>query len=139
MSATAGSARAALGAAAQSLALEIQDRGLLDRVLAMQARQRGGAVEGVRIEYAAYARLGIPHVLGSTPGATELGQAVARFITRPGQLRLGVKPLEPAGLTAAEMTATEDPATLLGRIALTATTEWAPRAWTAPLAALPNR
>ena len=115
--------RAALGATAQSLDLDIQDRGLLDRVLAMQARQRGVAAEDVRIEYAAYARLGIPQMLGSMPGATELGQAVARFITRPGQLRLGVKPLQPAGLSAAEVAATEDPATLLGRIAVTATTE----------------
>ncbi|WP_187275301.1 hypothetical protein, partial [Methylobacterium sp. WL120] len=115
--------RAVLGATAQSLDLDIQDRGLLDRVLAMQARQRGVAAEDVRIEYAAYARLGIPQMLGSMPGATELGQAVARFIMRPGQLRLGVKPLQPAGLSAAEVAAAEDPATLLGRIAVTATTE----------------
>lgn len=116
-------ARAALNATAQSLDIDIQDRGLLDRVLAAQAREQGATVEDLRIAYAAYARLGIPEVLGAMPGATELGQAVARFITRPGQLRLGARALQPAGLSVAEVAATEDPATLLGRIVLTATTD----------------
>ncbi len=116
--------RAALGATARSLDLDVQDRGLLDRILAMQARQQGVAAEDLRIAYAAYARLGIPEVLGPTmPGATELGQAVARFIIRPGQLRLRAKATQGAGLSAADVAAAENPATLLGRIDLTATTE----------------
>ena len=129
--------RAALGAAAQSIDLDIQDRGLLDRILAMQARQQGVAAEDLRIAYAAYARLGIPEVLGPTmPGATELAQAVARFITKPGQLRLRAKATQAAGLSAADVTAAGNPATLLGRIDLTATTE---TDGDANLAAVPNR
>ncbi|MET0258531.1 MAG: hypothetical protein ABW179_08105, partial [Methylobacterium sp.] len=107
---------AALGAAVESLEIDIEDRGLLQRSLAAKAAQSGGTVEAARTEVAAIATLGVPAMLGDAAEAKALGQALGRFVAAPGRLHVGIKAKQPPGLGLADFQAVPSPAAFLDKV-----------------------
>lgn len=111
---------AAQGAAIRSLDLEVEDGGLVQRLLAAQSKATGESVEAVRAEAGAYATLGLPGMLGDNPATKALGRAVAQFIARPGRLYVGLKAKSAAGVAAADLAGASNPAAFFDKVDLTA-------------------
>lgn len=120
---TAVASVALLSAAAKSIELVIEDRGLFERIVAREAKRQKRAPEDVRREYAMAASVGIPAVLGSGPAAKTLAQAVARFVAKPGKLTIQARARQPGGFGLADYMANPTPAGVLEAIDLTATAE----------------
>jgi hypothetical protein len=114
---------ALIGAAAKSADLTIDNQGIVDRYLAQEARKQKKSPEALRREYGTAAALAVPIMLGNSPQAKSLGQAVARFIAKPGRLTVNAKAKSPTGLGLAELLATSEPAALFSKLDVTATTE----------------
>jgi hypothetical protein len=62
-------------------------------------------------------------MLGNSPQAKSLGQAVARFIAKPGRLVVNAKAKSPTGLGVAELLTLSEPASLFNKLDVTATAE----------------
>lgn len=120
---TAVASVALLSAAAKSIDLVIEDRGLFERVVAREAKRQKRAPEDVRREYAMAASVGIPAVLGSGPAAKALAQAVGRFVAKPGKLTIQARARQPGGFGLADYMANPTPAGVLEAIDLTASAE----------------
>ena len=114
---------ALIGAVAKSADLTIDNQGIVDRYLAQEARKQKKSPEALRREYGTAAALAVPIMLGNSPQAKSLGQAVARFIAKPGRLTVNAKAKSPTGLGLAELLATSEPAALFSKLDVTATTE----------------
>ena len=114
---------ALVGATARSLELTVQNGGLVDRALAEAARKQGKSADDLRRELGVAAAVGIPAVLGGSPAAKNLGQAVARFIAKPGKLMVSAKAREPAGLGASDFALLADPQAIFDKLEVTATVE----------------
>ncbi len=120
---TAVSGVALLAATAKTLALEIENSGLFERIVAQQARAQSLTPEALRREYGTAAAMGIPAILGNAPAARALGQAVARFVAKPGRLALTATAKDPAGFGVADVSSAGSPAAILDRLNVTATAE----------------
>jgi hypothetical protein len=62
-------------------------------------------------------------MLGNSAQAKTLGQAVARFVAKPGRLTISATTKDPAGLGLADVIATPEPAAILNKLEITATAE----------------
>ncbi|GEO98512.1 hypothetical protein [Methylobacterium haplocladii] len=111
---------AALGTAIESLDIDIEDHGLLQRALAAKAAQGGGTVDSARTEVAAMATLGVPALLGDAPDGKTLGQALGRFIAAPGRLHIGIKAKQPPGLGIADFQTVSNPAAFFDKVQVVA-------------------
>jgi hypothetical protein len=120
---TAVAAVALMGATARNLHLTIENRGLFERVIAQEAKKQKKSPEDLRREYGMAAAIGVPAMLGNAPAAKALGQAVARFVAKPGRLTITAATKDPAGLGIADVAATPEPAALLNKLEITATAE----------------
>ncbi|GGC69269.1 hypothetical protein [Chelatococcus reniformis] len=110
------------GATVKSLSLSLADRGLANRLLARQADQEGKTPEDLRKAYGSAAAIIIPGFLGGSPQARTLGNAVARFIAKPGLLEITATARDPQGLGAADfMAAAGNPSNLLEQLDIKAT------------------
>jgi hypothetical protein len=109
-----------LGASARSLELTVEDRGLAERLLALEARRQKTSPEDLRRAYGAAAAIGVPAVLGNSAQAKAVAQAVARFLAKPGRLTITAKAKDPAGVGAADFAALGDAATVLERLDVSA-------------------
>jgi hypothetical protein len=109
-----------LGASAKGLEVSVQENGLVERMMAQDAKTKRKSLDSLRAEYAAMATLGIPMALGGTPQARSLGETVGRFIAKPGTMRVAVTPKDAGGLPATELLTLKDPMALLGRVDLKA-------------------
>jgi hypothetical protein len=114
---------ALVGATAKTLDLTVENAGLLDRYLAQEARKQKKTPDALRREYGAIATAAIPALLGGSAQAKSLGQAVSRFIAKPGRLTISARSKDPAGLGILYLAATADPATILDRLEVNATAE----------------
>lgn len=79
---------AALAASLRSVELTLEGGGLVDRLLALEARQQKGSVEKARAEYARGANLAVAAVLGGGDKARKIADAVSAYILRPKRLQL---------------------------------------------------
>lgn len=77
---------AALAASVKSLELTVEGGGLIDRLLALEAKQQKGGVEKARAEYAKGADLAVAAVLGGGDKAKKIADAVSAYIMRPRKL-----------------------------------------------------
>ena len=116
-------AAALVGARARNLHLTIENKGLFERVIAAEARKGKKSPEELRREYGMAAAVAVPAMLGNAPAAKTLGQAVARFIAKPGRLTISMTAKDPAGLGIADLAATAEPAAILDKLEITATAE----------------
>jgi hypothetical protein len=120
---TAVASVALLGAAARSVELTIDNRGLFERVIAREARRQKRPPEDVRREYGMAASVGIPVILGNSQPAKTLAQAVARFVAKPGKLTIQARAKQQAGYGVADYMANPTLGGILEAIDVTATAE----------------
>lgn len=113
---------ALIGATARSLDITVENRGLADRILRRDAAASGRPVEELRREYGSMAALGVPMMLGNSAAAKSIGQAVARFIAKPGRLVIQARAKSAAGLGIGDL-AVPDPTAVLNLLDVTATSE----------------
>jgi hypothetical protein len=112
-----------IGATAKTLDVTVENKGLFEKVMAQQAQQQKKSPDDLRREYGMAAAVGIPALLGNTGSAKALGQAVARFITKPGRLAIAAKAKDGGGLGLADFASIGEPATILEKLDITATSE----------------
>jgi hypothetical protein len=74
---------AALAALFKSVDFTLADQGLLDRMIANEAKRSNRTPDAVRSEWVTAAGVGIPAALGDAPAGRTLGAAVSKFIARP--------------------------------------------------------
>ncbi|HEX2137719.1 MAG TPA: hypothetical protein VHG30_17800 [Microvirga sp.] len=117
---------ALLGASAKSLDLTIENAGLGERYLQQEAAKQKKSPEDLRREYAAAAALAVPLMLGSSEQAKTIGQAVAKFVARPTRLRISARAKDPRGLAVVEAVTAGNPAAVLEKLDVTATTDERP-------------
>jgi hypothetical protein len=114
---------ALVGATARNLDLTIENKGLFERVIANEARKQKKSPEDLRREYGMAAAIAVPSILGNSASAKAVGQAVARFVARPGRLNISARSKSAAGLGIADFAAAPEPAALLDKLDITATAE----------------
>lgn len=120
---TAVASVAFLGASAKSAEIAVENRGLFERYLARESQRQKRPPEDLRREYGMAAAVGIPAILGSSPSAKTLAQAVARFVAKPGRLLIRARARQPSGYGAADFAAAPTPAAVLEALEITATAE----------------
>jgi hypothetical protein len=114
---------AAIGAKARSVDLVIEDNGLLSRYLAKAAKEQKTSPDSLRRIYAGAAPTVIASLIGDSEQAKTLGQAVARFITKPGKLTINAQPKNPSGFGAMDLMLASDPKDILPKLNITAKAE----------------
>jgi hypothetical protein len=112
-----------IGATARSVELRVENNGLFERLLAQQAKQQNKPADDLRREYGMAAAVAVPALLGNTPSAKSIGQAVARFVAKPGRLIISARPKDAAGLGITDFMASPSPAAVLEKLEITATAE----------------
>jgi hypothetical protein len=105
---------AAVGILLNKIDLRIDNAGLIDKALALQARNESKSVEDVRQAYVTGAGVAVPVMLGNGPSAKAIGAALAKFIAQPRSFHLVAT--APDGLGASDLAALGDPAALLDKL-----------------------
>lgn len=114
---------AMLGATAKSAELTVADEGLAERVLAQEAASRGKSADELRRDWGVMAAVGVPPMLGNGPAAKAIGQALARFVAKPGRLTVSARAKDAEGLGIADVTGVREPAAVLDRLEVSATAD----------------
>lgn len=114
---------ALVGAAARTIDLTVENGGLFERLVAREAKKQKKSPDDLRREYGVAAAVAIPAMLGSSAQAKSLGQAVARFIAKPGRLSVSARAKDAAGLGIADIVSLGEPAAILDKLDVTATAE----------------
>ena len=78
---------ALLGAVIKSLDVRVDNKGLFQKFVAMQAKQSGKPESEIRQTLIADAGVGIPQLLGNSPAAKTVANAIAKFLADPKTLR----------------------------------------------------
>jgi hypothetical protein len=113
---------AALSALVKNVDLTVTDHGLLNRMIANEAKRSNRTPDAVRSEWVTGAAVGIPRALGDAPAGRTLGAAVSKFIAKPNTLHVSAN--APNGIGAAElMLFSQDPAAFLKRMDVQASAE----------------
>jgi len=112
-----------IGATAKTIELTVENKGLFEKVMAQQAQQKKKSPDDLRREYGMAAAIGIPALLGNGASAKTLGQAVARFITKPGRLAISAKTKDGGGLGLGDFASIGEPAKILEKLDITASSE----------------
>jgi hypothetical protein len=111
---------AALGATARGLTAKLENFGLVEKLIANEARKAGRKPEEMRQQFAMIASLGLASILGPSDAAKALTAAVSRFVARPGTLILEAKARSASGLGLADVITLTDPTEILDKIDLKA-------------------
>jgi hypothetical protein len=114
---------ALLGATAKTVRLTVSNEGLVERIVVDQAAKRGKSPDELRRDLGSMAAVGIPPMLGNSPGAQAIGLALARFIAKPGKLTISARAKDAGGLGIADISALGDAPSLLEKLEVTATAE----------------
>lgn len=112
---------AALGALVKSADFSFENRGVVELGIAQQAKQSGATPEQTKQMIVVGAAMGIPAILGNSPGAKALADALSKFAADPKKLRITARAKE--GLGAADMMLLSNPAALMEKLEITATAE----------------
>ena len=120
---TAVASVALISAAAKSLDITVDNRGLFERIVARESKRQKRPAEDIRREYGMAASVGIPAILGNGPAAKNLAQAVGRFVAKPGKLTIQAKAKGQGGYGIADYMANPSPAGVLEALDITATAE----------------
>ncbi len=92
---------AMLTATVTRLEATVEGGGLIDRVLAEEARSSGGDVAKLRADYARDAGAAIETLLDSSDKARRIGEAVTKYLNHPTRLR--IKLISPKGVGALDL------------------------------------
>jgi hypothetical protein len=114
---------ALFGATVKNAQLTIENGGLFEKLLEQEARKKKKSVDDLRKEFGVAAAIGVPVMLGNSANAKAIGQAVARFVAKPGKLTISARTKDPAGLGVADLGAIAQPGAILEKLEVTATAE----------------
>ncbi|WIY51573.1 hypothetical protein O9Z70_08720 [Devosia sp. YIM 151766] len=109
--------------ALKAIRVNVADAGLADLVLAIAAAEQGGDPARLRPIYADLAKGTVISLLAGVADAAKLGDAVAAFVSGSAKtLEIGITAKDEPGLDMADFLAAEkDPASLLGKVNISAT------------------
>jgi hypothetical protein len=94
---------AALASSLKSVELTVEGGGLVDRLLALEAKQEKMPLDKARADYAKTAGLAVAAIFGGGEKAKKIADAVSAYILKPK--RLVVRLSSPSGINALEMAA----------------------------------
>ena len=114
---------AVLGATAKELSLSLRNFGLLEKVLANEAKKAGTKPEDLQKQVAMMATVGLASILGPSDGAKQLAAALSRFVARPGTLNVSAKTKSGSGLGLADVIAISDPSAIFEKLDVKASAE----------------
>lgn len=114
---------AMLGATARGLTAKLENFGLVEKLIANEARKAGRKPEEMRQQFAMIASLGLASILGPSDAAKALTAAVSRFVAKPGTLTLDAKAKSASGLGLADVITITDPTEILDKIDLKASAQ----------------
>jgi len=114
---------ALIGAKAKSASVVIENRGLVERYLEKTAKEEGTTPEALQKLYAGATPLVLSSMIGSSEQSRTLGQAIARFIEKPGRLTIDAQPKNPSGFGLMDVMLTSDPKALLNKLNISAKAE----------------
>ena len=114
---------AAKAVTVKSLGVNIENRGLFERIVAREARKSGRSIEEARRQLTAATAVSAAGMTATTPGAEAVKAALLKFLNRPGKLRVTMKTKETQGILISEF---RDPAAqkrLAEKVEISATAE----------------
>ena len=111
---------ALMGATVKNLHLMVEDRGIAEILLTLQAAEMGVSPDQARQQLGMMSQMMLPAILGGGPQAQSLAQAVGRFLENPGELEIAVESIDPAGIPLMELGTMSAPAALMERIEIDA-------------------
>lgn len=114
---------AAISLTARALDLTIRNEGLAERLLARESKAQNRPAEDIRREMGVGAAVLVPAMIGDTPAARLLGQALGRFVAKPGTLTVQLRAKDPLGYGFTDYAASPNPVAALEKFDVTATAE----------------
>lgn len=114
---------ALIGAKAKAASLTVENRGLVERYFAQSAKEAGTTPEALQAMYSGATPLVLSSMIGNSEQARILGQAIARFIQKPGRLTVDAQPKNPSGFGLMDVMLTSDPKALLDKLTIAARAE----------------
>jgi uncharacterized protein YjbI with pentapeptide repeats len=105
------------------LSISVENRGLFERAIESQAREKKTTPDQVRKELAGAAALGLPGMLGTSPQAKSITATVMRFLAKPERMTIALSAKDPAGFGIADYVAVSSPDDLFKSIDVTATND----------------
>lgn len=111
---------ALMGASVKNLHLMVEDRGIAEILLTLQAAEMGVSPDQARQQLGMMSQMMLPAILGGGPQAQSLAQAVGQFLENPGELEIAIEAIDPAGIPLMELGAMNAPAELMQRIEIDA-------------------
>lgn len=105
---------AGIGALAKKLDISFTNDGLVDKAIAAQALKAKKSPDETRKMMIAGASAMVPALLGDAPAARDIGNALAKFLASPKNLRITAASAE--GLGAGDFALLGQPAELLGKL-----------------------
>ena len=101
----------------------VEDKGLLERYLAQAAKDQKTTPEALRTIYASAAPFVVSSMIGNSEQATTLGQAIGRFIAKPGKLTHQRQPKNPSGFGVMDAMMAAEPKEALEKLNISAKVE----------------
>lgn len=114
---------ALLGATVKNAQLTIENSGLFEKLVEQEAKKQNKSAADLRRDFGVAAAVAIPAMLGNSGQAKAIGQAVAKFVARPGKLSIAARTKDPAGLGVADLASIGEPGAILDKLEVTATAE----------------
>ncbi|KPQ10050.1 MAG: hypothetical protein HLUCCO17_12295 [Saliniramus fredricksonii] len=111
---------ALMGASVKNLHLMVEDRGIAEILLTLQAAEMGVSPDEARQQMGMMSQMMLPAMLGGGPQAQGLAEAVGQFLENPGELEIAVESIDPAGIPIMELGTMSTPAALMERIEIDA-------------------
>lgn len=111
---------ALMGATVKNLHLMVEDRGIAEILLTLQAAEMGVSPDQARQQLGMMSQMMLPAILGGGPQAQSLAEAVGQFLENPGELEIAIEAIDPAGIPLMELGAMNAPAELMQRIEIDA-------------------
>ena len=120
---TAVSSFAMLSATAKAIDLTVENGGFFERFIDATAKSLSLKPDELRKEYVSASVIGVPIILGNSPGAKAIGTAMGKFVTKPGTLSISAKAKNGAGLGIADFSTAPTPAAVLDKLDIDAKSE----------------
>jgi hypothetical protein len=105
----------------KNLHVMIDNDGLAERVLEVQAKDMGTTADALRMQFGMMATAMLPAMLGNSDQARALSQAIGTFVASPGELEISATARANGGIPFSDFMSISQPAELLEKIDLSAT------------------
>ena len=112
---------AALSILVRRVEIDVEDGGLLERLIAASAEKTNKSLDQTREDYANAAAANVADLLGDGPQAKEVATSIAKFIGNPRNLRIVAT--APDGIGVAELALVKDPNILMNKLSIEASDE----------------